>query len=90
MAGTMSGTVIDIRNNAPIDGVSLEAKGPSGSGSATSGSNGEWGPISLPAGTYDLTASKQGYEPADFPGVVVLDNIDTKLQLPLYPADYFD
>lgn len=92
MAGSMSGTVIDIRDNMPLDGVALAAKedGGQGSGSATSDGEGKWGPISLPAGTYDLTATKSGYETGIYPGIVVLEGFGTQLPLALHPAGYFD
>ncbi len=73
----------------PIGGASIEAKGTEGTaGSAASGSDGEWGPIGLPAGTYDITVTKDGYDPGDYPGIVVIDDTPTSLLFTLHPADY--
>ena len=83
MAGTLDGTVVDQRNNAPLGGVLLEANGEGQDQQQTSNDQGAFS-FSLPAGNYELQASKQGYEPG-FYGLVVLDDNSTQILLALQP-----
>ncbi|RPI22538.1 MAG: carboxypeptidase regulatory-like domain-containing protein, partial [Actinobacteria bacterium] len=68
--GTISGTVTDGTN--PIAGAKVTA----GSGAATTDASGQYS-ITLPIGTYDMTASKYGYFPASADDVEVTDGGNT-------------
>jgi hypothetical protein len=87
-AGALEGVVTD--GSSPIAGATVTAA-PSGSGPAAAGASstttdasGHYQFLTLPAGTYDVTASKFGYLTASAPGVVVptADTVQVLLRSP--------
>ena len=86
--GSISATVIDIRNNQPLADATINLSGPKTETTKT-GEDGKFKFSDLqPSNDYSMTASKSGYEMGKYQDIPVLDGIDTDLQnLSLYP-DY--
>ena len=70
--GSVEGFVIDIMNLAPIQGAQVVVAGTGYSGDTDS--QGYYEIESVPVGTYDITASKSGYESSTLPDQDVLDS----------------
>ena len=85
--GSISGQVINIRNNQPIDGATVKVTGTS-DGSATSDGNGNFKVSDLaPANNYAMDISANGFDTAHFEDIVVLADVNTDLQkLALEPS----
>ncbi len=66
--GTISGTVTNRRTNAAISGAQITA----GTGHATTDASGHYS-MSVPVGTYDLTAAAFGYQSRTISGLQVTD-----------------
>ncbi len=73
-SGTITGRVTN-STGSPLESATVEANGLTGSGSATTDSNGNYIiNTGLLTGTYNVTASKTGYNPVSQTGVVVTVN----------------
>ncbi|MGH9382510.1 MAG: BACON domain-containing protein, partial [Thermoanaerobaculia bacterium] len=70
-SGTLTGTVTNSVTTAPIQGVAIQAVGPVTLGGMTL-ADGTY-TISAPVGTYDITASMDGFFPQTVNGVVVTE-----------------
>ncbi len=81
--GKLQGTVIDIRSNEPLEGVSIQVDG---GASSDSGQDGKWGPMDVPAGTHNVTASKEQFDDGVYEGIVVLEGETTELSFGLHAA----
>ena len=84
MMGTLTGTVTEFGTDLPIEGASIVA----GEYSGTSNAQGVYS-FSVYAGTYEVTCSKVGYQPASQAGVVMVglqtttqDFVLTEITLP--------
>lgn len=85
--GTLAGSVIDIRNNQPIGNATVDAKAEGGGDHTTqSGPDGKWS-MGVPAGTYELTVTASDYDPGDYPGIIVLEDVTTSLPFALWPSE---
>lgn len=84
MAGTIAGKVVDIRNNAPIEGAAVDVE-PGGHKTST-GDDGRYS-VSLDAGSYNMNVSKDGYDPWVAEGIVVLDEVTTEINVALWPQE---
>jgi len=79
--GTVHGTVTDASTHAPLAGAKVTA----GDGSTVSGTDGSY-TLNLPAGTYDVTASKYGYRTVTHTGVTVDDGTTVTQAFALAPV----
>jgi hypothetical protein len=79
--GTLQGTITDCVTGLPIGGVVVQATG--GFMRAT-GAGGTYSMTTVP-GTYDLAASRSGYQGATFPGAAVANGAATVADLCLAP-----
>jgi subtilisin family serine protease len=82
--GTLTGTVTDAATGSPIEGAAVHAVGPSDRTSFT-GADGSYS-ITLPVGTYDVTASHFGYLSETASGVTVTEGATTTQDFALTPA----
>jgi N-acetylneuraminic acid mutarotase len=82
-SGTLSGTVTE-SGNGPIAGATVHASGPVDV-STTTGPNGTYS-LTLPVGTYDVTASAFGHVSETANGVVISDGVTTTQDFALDPA----
>jgi subtilisin-like proprotein convertase family protein len=80
--GTITGTVTDSVTSNPIAGASVTA---TGGFFTTTNALGVY-TLSVPAGTYDVTASKTGYAPETTTGVVVVSGAPTTANFSLVPV----
>ena len=86
--GTLAGSVRDIRNGQPIGDAAIDARsGDGGEYKATSSPDGSWS-VDGPAGTYEVTVTATGYEPGDYPGIIVIDGVTTDLSFAISPSEY--
>jgi hypothetical protein len=76
--GYIVGTVTQSGTGTPIQGAVVSA----GSSSALTDSSGKYN-ISIPAGTYDVTASKTGYTPSTQTGKIVTVGHETTVDFQL-------
>jgi uncharacterized membrane protein len=84
--GTLTGRVYDSGTSAGIAGASVQAaSSPTRTFSAVSDSNGYY-TLTLPVGTYTVTASAYGYQFNSISGVEVLSGTITMQDIPLTPA----
>jgi uncharacterized membrane protein len=84
--GTLTGRVYDSGTSAGIAGASVQAaSSPTRTFSAVSDSNGYY-TLTLPVGTYTVTASAYGYQFNSISGVEVLSGTITVRDIPLTPA----
>jgi hypothetical protein len=81
--GTLQGTVTDASNGNPISGAMVDA---GAGGSATTDSNGFYQIDNIPAGTYDVTASANGYNSSTATGVVITAGSTTTQDFALTPS----
>lgn len=79
--GDIAGTVTDSASNQPIAGATVTA----GDATATTAADGTYD-LSVPTGSYDVTASAFGYGSATRSGVVVTDGNTTTADFALAPA----
>ena len=77
--GTISGTVTNITNGAPIEGAMVEA----GAGYDNTDQNGKYTISNIPAGNYMVTASATGYESLSQDNVVVSEGATTTVDFVL-------
>lgn len=81
--GRMGGIITD-ENGAPIAGAAVKAASPSQTVSATTDAGGHFQFLSLAPDTYTVSVSKEGYNPAAYPGITVFadqsQTINIKLQ----------
>jgi len=78
VTGTISGTVTDKDTGNPIEGAAVSANSYSNTTNATEGYT-----ITLPVGTYTVTASKMGYQSQSQENVEVLENLVTEVNFAL-------
>lgn len=86
--GTLADTARNIHTMEPISGASIDAK-PEGGGEdhqTTSADNGTWS-MNVPEGNWDLTVTARGFDPGDYPGIVVLAGHPTERPFVLHPSD---
>jgi hypothetical protein len=81
--GRFHGTVTDA--NGPVAGVHVGVTNGGGGGGATTGADGVYS-FDVPAGTYNLTASKYGYSPSNAQGLTVAAGGQTAQDFALVPA----
>ncbi|MDQ1722875.1 MAG: hypothetical protein QOI26_2609, partial [Pseudonocardiales bacterium] len=72
LRGTLTGTVTDSGTGAPITGAKVSA----GDSSRVTGTDGKYS-LSLRVGSYDVTASAYGYQPATKSGLKITDGATT-------------
>ena len=82
--GALNG-VVSSKDGTPLAGVKVTATSPSESASTVSSSTGNFSFVSLSPDTYEITASKDGYDTSSQPGVSVFsDNTqNVKIQMQL-------
>ena len=87
MAGSITGQVVDIRNNQPLENVQLQLT-PSGGGQTTNDA-GQFSFEDVSAGSdYELTATAQGYDEAVYGPLTVVDDVSLSMVLALTPSEY--
>src|SRR5580704_9487737 len=75
--GGLSGQVTDDKG-APVAGAAVKVSSPSQTASATTDAGGHYSFLALAPDTYTVSATKDGYTPASYPGVTVFaDNTET-------------
>jgi len=85
-SGTLTGTTRNADDNNPITGVNVTASSsPTQTNSTTSGAGGIYS-LALAPGTYTLTASAFGYQPATISGVPVTVGVTTTQDILLTPV----
>lgn len=82
-SGDIQGVVRD-PSGAPVAGATVVANGPQGARATTTGANGSYLIEFLNPGTYDVTATAQGYQPVTQRGVAV--RLGTRVTLPMQLA----
>lgn len=83
--GTLTGTVIDSSTNHPVGGAAVNAQGSGGSYSTTTIGDGTFS-ISLPAGIYDISVNKGGFQSASASGYAVAANTSSSISISLVEA----
>ncbi len=89
-AGKLEGTVTD--GSKPVEGATVTATpsvpvlAPAGASTTTTDASGHYQFLTLPVGSYDMTASKFGYVPGSASGVVVSGGGDTVQDFVLEPS----
>jgi Carboxypeptidase regulatory-like domain/TonB dependent receptor len=68
--GGLSGQVLDDKG-APVAGAAVKVSSPSQTASATTDAGGHFSFLSLAPDTYSVTASKDGFQPASYPGISI-------------------
>ncbi len=86
-AGSLSGVVVDALTQAPLANALVTARSSAlvGEQSAVTDENGLFEMTLLPAGTYDLTVKRDGFQPFA-PGGLVLKGHHVRIRLALMPA----
>jgi subtilisin family serine protease len=84
-SGTLQGTVTDSATGLPIAGAAISAVGTGGTYNATTDANGFY-QITLPAGSYDVSATKTGYTSQTATGVAVTAGATTVQDFALDPV----
>ncbi len=79
-AGILSGTVTDSSSSLPIQSVRVQV---GGAFETQTAANGTYAFLSVPVGTYDVTFSKQGYQPETSNGVSITSGNTTTLDAAL-------
>ena len=87
MATGISGLVTDVRATYPLESATVTAAGAGGDQSTTTGQDGTFS-IDLAVGTYDVTVTRDGYDAGDYPGIVVVENVQTDLRFALWPTEW--
>ena len=82
--GVLTGTVTDQSSGQPLAGATVTASGPA-SATVTTGSNGSY-TMTLPIGTYTVSASMTLYHTRTVTGVVIQANLTTTRNFALLPA----
>ena len=70
--GSIRGTLIEPKANAPVSGAAVAATSPSGTYKATTDSGGHFQFLQIPTDTYVLSFEKQGFDPTTLTGVTVI------------------
>jgi|GEM_PF-6240591 len=84
--GTVSGLVTDVRTSTGVANVTVRALLNSVvKGEATSDADGNY-ILTLPTGTYTMTAAKQGYYTLTYPGILVNENANTAQSFTINPV----
>ena len=83
--GTLTGTVIDSSTNRPVAGATVNAQGGSALFKTTTQNDGSFS-LTLPAGVYDITANKGGFQTATATGYPVLAGTTSSIQISLAEA----
>ena|GEM_PF-1042702 len=83
--GTLTGKVINSATNQPVSGASINAQGGSAQFNTTTQNDGSFS-FTLPAGTYDITATKGGFQTATASGYPVLAGTSSSIQISLVEA----
>jgi uncharacterized repeat protein (TIGR01451 family) len=78
--GNITGTITDL-NGLPVPNANVAFTSANFSGGAITGSNGTYTTMSLPEGTYTVTASAPGYTNVSVSNVTVANNISTPVNL---------
>ena len=81
--GTLTGVVTDQSTGLPLAAASVSASGPT-SVTVSTGNDGRY-TMTLPVGTYSVSASKTLYNSRTVSGVVIATNQTTTVNLPLLP-----
>ena len=85
--GALSGTVRNASNSNPINGASIVAQNSIGATyNATTNGSGVYQIVSLPIGTYTVTASAGGYNASTVAGVIVTTGVTTTQNFSLTAA----
>ena len=89
--GNLSGTVRNASNSNPISGAGVVAQSSIGATyNATTNGSGSYQIVSLPIGTYTVTASAGGYNASTVAGVIVTSGVTTTQNLSLTAASQAD
>ena len=83
--GTLTGKVINSATNQPIGGASINAQGGSAQFNTTTKNDGSFS-LTLPAGVYDITANKGGFQSASATGYPVVAGTSSSIQISLVEA----
>ena len=83
--GTLTGTVIDSSTNRPVAGATVNAQGGSAQFKTTTQNDGSFS-LTLPAGVYDITANKGGFQTATATDYPVLAGTTSSIQISLAEA----
>ncbi len=87
MAGSISGTVHNQRDSQPIAGASLKLTGEGVDNTGSSGNDGSFSFANLAEGSYDLLVKQAGFDDGNYGPLVVINDVDTQIQLALQPSD---
>jgi len=82
--GNLTGTVTNADTGSPIGGATVQAVGPT-TRTVTTRPDGTYGPLLLPVGTYDVTASAFGFS-SQTQSAVITEGDTTTLNFALTPA----
>ena len=83
--GTLTGMVIDSSTNQPVGGAIINVQGGSAQFNTTTGNDGTFS-LTLPAGVYDITANKGGFQTASATGYPVVAGTTSSIQISLVEA----
>jgi Carboxypeptidase regulatory-like domain/TonB dependent receptor len=85
LAGTTGGLSGQVTgdNGAPVAGAAVKVSSPSQTASTTTDASGHFNFLSLAPDSYALTATKDGYAPSSYPGVVIFADQSLTLQVSL-------
>jgi hypothetical protein len=84
--GGISGTVVDATTGRAVADATVTASSPSGGGTATTNSAGNFNFLTLAPDTYTISATKTGYNSASQSGVTVFADQTHTLTLAIQPA----
>jgi len=84
MSGTLEGQVLDQKNGQPIDGAEIAMTGES-EVKTTTGEKGAFRFADLKEGSYELVASKAGFEDGLYGPLMVMPDGATKITVALQP-----
>ena len=88
MATGISGIVIDIRTNAPVDGADVKLSGPKAETKKTDNGYEFLFDDLSPANNYSLTVSAPNYQTENYTDIVVIEDVVTNLgALALFPTE---
>jgi outer membrane receptor protein involved in Fe transport len=85
LTGTLTGKVINSATNRPVGGASINAQSGSGQFNTTTQNDGSFS-LTLPAGVYDITANKGGFQTASATGYPVVAGTSSSIQISLVEA----
>ena len=84
MSGSIEGEVLNLQDGQPLAGAELALAGAQ-SQTASSDAKGLFSFADLEAGSYELTASKTGFDDGVYGPLVVLDDNPTRIKIALEP-----